>query len=60
MMIKDYEKVVADMNKQLYSAYGKIVEMEERISNLKETNAKLCQQVRDYQEREENRGPRYV
>jgi len=56
MMIKDYEKVVADMNKQLYSAYGKIVEMEERISNLKETNAKLCQQVRDYQEREERRG----
>jgi len=56
MMIKDYEKVVADMNKQLYTAYGKIVEMEERIANLKETNAKLCQQVRDYQEREERRG----
>lgn len=54
MMLKDYEKVVADMNKQIYIAYGKIVELEERISELKKTNANLCQQVRDYQKREEN------
>jgi len=56
MMIKDYEKVVSDMNKQLYTAYGKIVELGERIEELKKTNAKLCQEVRDYQKREENRG----
>ena len=56
MMIKDYEKVVSDMNKKLYTAYGKIVELGERIEELKKTNAKLCQEVRDYQKREENRG----
>ncbi len=54
MMMKDYEKTVSDMNKQLYAAYGKIVEMQERIDELKKTNAKLCQEVRDYQKREEN------
>jgi len=54
MMMKDYEKTVNEMNKQLYTAYGKIVELQERIDELKKTNANLCQEVRDYQKREEN------
>jgi FtsZ-binding cell division protein ZapB len=54
MMMKDYEKTVNEMNKQLYTAYGKIVELQERIDELKQTNTKLCQEVRDYQKREES------